>query len=190
MSLGPKLGAKFIGMLWLVFGACGSAVLATDFPALKIGFTGVTWASGLTVLPPARRTHAPLAVVRGGTAQEQDAAQAAAAKPAGPETTPSSLLADRVVAIRQHLQTLAAALPTLPSGFERAGIILSLEFQEHGRISVLLLILGFAALGFGGEWLFHWAAAGVENWIIAPPLATVGERLRAVAVRLAYGTGW
>jgi len=121
--------------------------------------------------------------------QQQHAAQAAAAAPASPETTPSSLLADRVAAIRQHLQTLAAALPTLPDEFERAGIILSLEFEEHGLVSVLLLILAFVALGFGAEWLFYWAAAGVEKWIIALPLATVGERLRAVAVRLAYGTG-
>jgi small-conductance mechanosensitive channel len=121
--------------------------------------------------------------------QQQHAAQAAAATPAAPETTPSSLLADRVATIRQHLQMLAAALPTLPAEFERAWIILSLEFEENGIISVLLLILAFAALGYGAEWLFYWAAAGVEKWIIALPLATVGERLRAVAVRLAYGTG-
>lgn len=121
--------------------------------------------------------------------QQQHAAQAAAAAPADVETTPSSLLADRVAAIHQHLQTLAAALPTLPDEFERAWIILSLEFEEHGLVSVLLLILAFAALGFGAEWLFYWAAAGVEKWIIGLPLATVGERLRAVAVRLAYGTG-
>jgi small-conductance mechanosensitive channel len=122
--------------------------------------------------------------------QQQHAAQAAAAAaPAGPEMTPSSMLADRVAAIHQHLQMLAAALPTLPDEFERAGIILSLEFEEHGLVSVLLLILAFVALGFGAEWLFYWAASGVQKWIIALPLNTVGERLRAVAVRLAYGTG-
>jgi moderate conductance mechanosensitive channel len=122
--------------------------------------------------------------------QQQHAAQAAApAAPAGPEMTPSSMLADRVAAIRQHLQMLAAALPTLPDEFERAGIILSLEFEENGVVSVLLLILAFVALGFGAEWLFYWAASGIEKWIIALPLNTVGERLRAVAVRLGYATG-
>src|SRR5213076_734376 len=35
---------------WLVFGGCGSAVLASGFPALGIGFTGVSLAFGLTVL--------------------------------------------------------------------------------------------------------------------------------------------
>jgi len=39
-----------MGTAWLVFGGCGSAVLAAAFPALGIGFTGVALAFGLTVL--------------------------------------------------------------------------------------------------------------------------------------------
>lgn len=50
MSLGRKLGAEFLGTFWLVFGGCGSAVLAAAFPALGIGFVGVSLAFGLTVL--------------------------------------------------------------------------------------------------------------------------------------------
>ncbi len=45
-----KLAAEFIGTFWLVFGGCGSAVLAAAFPELGIGFTGVALAFGLTVL--------------------------------------------------------------------------------------------------------------------------------------------
>jgi aquaporin Z len=45
-----KLGAEFFGTFWLVFGGCGSAVLAAAFPQLGIGFTGVSLAFGLTVL--------------------------------------------------------------------------------------------------------------------------------------------
>lgn len=45
-----KLGAEFIGTLWLVLGGCGSAVLAASFPELGIGFVGVSLAFGLTVL--------------------------------------------------------------------------------------------------------------------------------------------
>jgi aquaporin Z len=45
-----KLGAEFIGTFWLVLGGCGSAVLAAAFPALGIGFVGVSLAFGLTVL--------------------------------------------------------------------------------------------------------------------------------------------
>lgn len=45
-----KLFAEFIGTFWLVFGGCGSAVLAAAFPDLGIGFVGVSFAFGLTVL--------------------------------------------------------------------------------------------------------------------------------------------
>ena len=57
MSIVKRLVAEFIGTAWLVFGGCGSAVLAAAFttpaPAslhLGIGFVGVALAFGLTVL--------------------------------------------------------------------------------------------------------------------------------------------
>ncbi|MBT8431530.1 MAG: aquaporin Z [Altererythrobacter sp.] len=45
-----KLSAELIGTFWLVFGGCGSAVLAAAFPELGIGFAGVALAFGLTVM--------------------------------------------------------------------------------------------------------------------------------------------
>ena len=45
-----KLAAECFGTFWLVFGGCGSAVLAAAFPELGIGFVGVALAFGLTVL--------------------------------------------------------------------------------------------------------------------------------------------
>lgn len=45
-----KLAAEFIGTFWLVLGGCGSAVLAATFPETGIGFVGVAFAFGLTVL--------------------------------------------------------------------------------------------------------------------------------------------
>lgn len=45
-----KLSAEFFGTFWLVFGGCGSAVLAAAFPQVGIGLTGVSIAFGLTVL--------------------------------------------------------------------------------------------------------------------------------------------
>ncbi len=45
-----KLSAEALGTFVLVFGGCGSAVLAAGFPDLGIGFTGVALAFGLTVL--------------------------------------------------------------------------------------------------------------------------------------------
>lgn len=45
-----KLGAEFFGTFWLVFGGCGSAVLAASFLDLGIGLAGVSLAFGLTVV--------------------------------------------------------------------------------------------------------------------------------------------
>ena len=45
-----RLTAEFIGTFWLVFGGCGAAVLAAGFPQFGIGFVGVAFAFGLTVL--------------------------------------------------------------------------------------------------------------------------------------------
>jgi aquaporin Z len=45
-----RLGAEFLGTFWLVFGGCGSAVLAAAFPEVGIGLLGVSLAFGLTVL--------------------------------------------------------------------------------------------------------------------------------------------
>jgi len=45
-----KLAAEFLGTFWLVFGGCGSAVIAAKFPDVGIGLVGVALAFGLTVL--------------------------------------------------------------------------------------------------------------------------------------------
>lgn len=45
-----KYLAEFFGTFWLVFGGCGSAIFAAAFPELGIGFVGVAFAFGLTVL--------------------------------------------------------------------------------------------------------------------------------------------
>jgi len=45
-----RVVAEFFGTFWLVFGGCGSAILAAGFPNLGIGFLGVAFAFGLTVL--------------------------------------------------------------------------------------------------------------------------------------------
>src|SRR3982750_4697376 len=45
-----KYIAEMFGTFWLVLGGCGSAVLSANFPDLGIGFVGVAFAFGLTVL--------------------------------------------------------------------------------------------------------------------------------------------
>jgi len=49
-DMGRCVVAEFFGTFWLVFGGCGAAVLAAGFPNLGIGFLGVAFAFGLTVL--------------------------------------------------------------------------------------------------------------------------------------------
>ena len=50
MDISKRCTAEFVGTFWLVFGGCGSAVLAAAFPGVGIGLLGVSFAFGLTVL--------------------------------------------------------------------------------------------------------------------------------------------
>ncbi len=50
MTLAKRSIAEAIGTFWLVFGGCGSAVLAAKFSDVGIGLTGVSLAFGLTVV--------------------------------------------------------------------------------------------------------------------------------------------
>jgi aquaporin Z len=50
MGMGKRFAAEFFGTFWLVFGGCGSVVLASAFPGLGIGFAGVALAFGLSVV--------------------------------------------------------------------------------------------------------------------------------------------
>lgn len=61
--MGKRCLAEFFGTFWLVFGGCGSAVLAAAFPDLGIGFAGVALAFGLTVVTMA---YAGWAIFPGG----------------------------------------------------------------------------------------------------------------------------
>ena len=50
MPLTKKLSAELLGTFWLVFGGCGSAVIAAGIPDVGIGLLGVSFAFGLTVM--------------------------------------------------------------------------------------------------------------------------------------------
>ncbi|MFD1704672.1 aquaporin Z [Methylopila henanensis] len=49
-DIARRVTAEFFGTFWLTFGGCGAAVLAAAYPELGIGFLGVAFAFGLTVL--------------------------------------------------------------------------------------------------------------------------------------------
>ena len=50
MQIARRAAAEALGTFWLVFGGCGSAVLAAAFPEVGIGLLGVSLAFGLTVV--------------------------------------------------------------------------------------------------------------------------------------------
>jgi aquaporin Z len=50
IDISRRVVAELFGTFWLVFAGCGAAVLAAGFPNLGIGFSGVAFAFGLTVL--------------------------------------------------------------------------------------------------------------------------------------------
>src|SRR3546814_10121198 len=119
--------------------------------------------------------------VQGCGDREREREHGSAAVGADDLASPASYRSGGGDDIRRHVGNLAAALPTLPRELERTGRVLGLELEAQGLVRVLLLALGFVALGFGTERLLHRMAAGVEGWITALPLASVGERLRAGA---------
>src|SRR3954453_12373766 len=107
--------------------------------------------------------------------------------PAQQPVTLGQYLRERLVANRPPLIGLAPAAPAVPDELAHAWLILSLEFEEQGLLSVLLLIAAFAALGFGIHRLFWHLTRGWRRRVIAAPLDTVRERLSIVFQRLLYG---
>ena len=87
MDMPRRLGAEFFGTFWLTFAGCGSAVLAAGFPSLGIGFLGVSFAFGLTVLTMAMRW---------------------VTSPAGTSTAPSPSGYGRAAASRQAMSCLTS----------------------------------------------------------------------------------
>jgi small-conductance mechanosensitive channel len=126
-------------------------------------------------------------------AQQPAAAQesaAAAEQPAPAQQSMPGYFAQRLEYLRHNLELLAAVRYKLPGELERAWIILSLEFQEHGLFALLLLIAVFVGVGFICVWGYWRLTTGFRNWLIGSEITNVGDRLRAMMARLAFATGW
>jgi small-conductance mechanosensitive channel len=128
--------------------------------------------------------------VRGWIDQQQQPAAtpalAGAPVPAS-EMTASEMMAIRTAGMREHLAALAAAAPRLPGEFRNAADRLLAELRGRRLVGVLILVLGFVALGAGTEWLFKRVTAHPQQRIVAFPMETVSERVRAMGLRLAFG---
>jgi len=99
----------------------------------------------------------------------------------------SHYFASRLSTIREHIVALAGTLPDLPNQFERGVRLLQAEIPRRG--TVVLLVLVFAGLGYGVEWLFRKATQQTRRRLDGLPMETVNGRLRLVAGRLAFAFG-
>ncbi len=148
-------------------------------------------ASGQT--PPAQ-VRAFLNLLADPTVQkwlESESAAARAARPAPGKRRVSApeYFSAHVSATREHIVALAAVLPDLPNQFARARGIIHADLGDRGRVTVLLRLALFAALGFGAEWLFRQMTARIRRRLDEHPVETVNDRLSLMAARFAFAAG-
>src|SRR4051794_2033256 len=131
--------------------------------------------------------------VRGWVDQQQKSSPViaeqspAATRTTASEMTGSEMMAARTASMREHLAALAAAAPRLPGEFRNAADRLLAELRGRSLVGVLILVLGFVALGAGTEWLFRRVTAAPQQRIVALPIETPSARLRAIGLLLAFG---
>jgi len=125
-----------------------------------------------------------------GWIEQQRAGIAAAPVAASARADGNAALAGQIDGMRAHLRSVAAAVPKVRSELADAAARVHGEMATHGVNHFFLLLAAFAALGFGVERLFWWVSGGVRRWIIASPMNTPGERLRAMFARFGFGTSW
>jgi hypothetical protein len=88
----------------------------------------------------------------------------------------SHYFVSRLRASREHIFALANTLPDLPNQFERGVGLLQAEIPRRG--TVLVLVLVFAGLGYGVEWLFRKATQKTRARLDGLPMGTVNDRRR------------
>jgi moderate conductance mechanosensitive channel len=121
------------------------------------------------------------------TAAPSPATAAPSRTTAAPSPTTSEMMAARTANVREHLAALAAAAPQVPGEFRSAADRLLAELQGRRLVGVLILVLGFIALGSGTEWVFRKVTAQPRSRMASLPMDTVPERLRAIGLQLGFG---
>src|SRR6202041_2260478 len=144
MSLGTRAIAEFMGTFWLVFGGCGAAVLAAGVDKVGIGYLGVAFAFGLTVLTMAYaighisgchlNPAVSVGLLVGGRFPASDLAAYVAAQLAG------------AIAAAGALYVIASGKP----GFDLAAGFASNGYGEHspGGYSLLACLVAEVVLTF------------------------------------------
>lgn len=170
-----KLFAEFIGTFWLVFGGCGSAVFAAAFPELGIGFVGVSFAFGLTVLTMAY-------AVGGISGGHFNPAVSVGLTAAG--RFPASSLAGYIVAQVVGAVVAAALLYLIASGKAgwMPGSFASNGYGEHspGGYSLVSALIAEALLTF----MFLWIILGSTHGRAPTGFAPIAIGLGLVLIHL------
>src|SRR4051794_23578393 len=111
----------------------------------------------------------------------------AAVPPSNEDAALTQGMANHLSDVREHLHAVAAALPRFPEEARQASARVMGEINRRGLFGILVLLIGFAALGYGTEQVFWRATSRTRAWIGQHPMNTVLERLRMVGMRLGFG---
>src|SRR3712207_2711629 len=188
-----KLFAEFFGTFWLVFGGCGSAVLAAAYPELGIGFAGVALAFGLTVLTMAYAVGhisgghfnpaVTLGLVAGGRFQAKDAVSYIIAQVIGGVVGAAALYA--IASGKAGFDAVASGFASngfgehSPNGYSLVAVVIA----EIVLTAFFLIIIhgatdkkapaGFAPVAIGlGLTLIHLISIPVSNTSVNPARST------------------
>ncbi len=96
----------------------------------------------------------------------------------------------RLVVMKAHVEALVAEMPHLPQ--EVAGVFDRIrdELAGHGALKILLLLAGFAGLGYGAELLFWRVSTPFQARIAAMAVDRPAGRARAALARFLFGLAW
>jgi aquaporin Z len=184
--------AELLGTFWLVFGGCGSAVLAAKFPEVGIGLVGVSLAFGLTVVTMAYAVGhisgghfnpaVTLGLLAGGRVKPADVVPYIAAQVAGAALA-AWLLA--TIASGNGTDAIAGGLASngfgdhSPGGYSQASAFITETLMTFFFLLIILGVTdprapaGFAPLAIGlALTLIHLVSIPITNTSVNPARST------------------
>jgi aquaporin Z len=166
-----KFTAEAVGTFWLVFGGCGSAVLAAGYPELGIGFAGVSLAFGLLAVASGKAGWSPGGFASNGFAD---------LSPGGYSIT-AALLVEVILTAGFLLVVLGSTSARAPQGF--APIAIGLALTLIHLVSIPVTNTSVNPARSTGVALFAETAALSQLWLFwLAPLA--GAAIGAIIWRL------
>lgn len=120
----------------------------------------------------------------------QRAATPAPAKPASAGPVQDLTFAGFITRFRTHLSDLVSAIPRLPDEIAGAMQQIGSEMSSRGPVGIIVLLAVFVGVGLAAQWLFWRGSRRWRDAIAGLPLATVRERVIAIAARFLLSAGY